>query len=77
LAVTVSNPIMSLWTVPITAQIVDESMAQRVPVPAAQAQGHDTRLTDCCTSPAKVARAVSGAGRMARRLNYGVPPAER
>ena len=36
---TVSNPIVSLWTVPITAQTVDESMAQRVPVPAAQAQG--------------------------------------
>ena len=39
LAVTVSNPIVSLWRVPITAQIADESMAQRVPVPAAQAQG--------------------------------------
>jgi Tol biopolymer transport system component len=39
LVVSVSNPTVSLWTVPITAQIVDESMAQRVPVPAAQAQG--------------------------------------
>jgi Tol biopolymer transport system component/tRNA A-37 threonylcarbamoyl transferase component Bud32 len=39
LAVTVSNPAVSLWTVPITAQIADETAVRRVPVPAAQAQG--------------------------------------
>jgi Tol biopolymer transport system component/predicted Ser/Thr protein kinase len=39
LAVTVSNPVVSLWTVPITTGIADESAARRVPVPAAQAQG--------------------------------------
>jgi Tol biopolymer transport system component/predicted Ser/Thr protein kinase len=39
LAVTVSNPVVSLWTVPITAQAAGESAARRVPVPAAQAQG--------------------------------------
>ncbi len=39
LAVTVSNPVVSLWTVPITNGIADESAARRVPVPAAQAQG--------------------------------------
>jgi serine/threonine protein kinase len=39
LVVTVSNPVVNLWKVPITTGIVDESAAQRVPVPAAQAQG--------------------------------------
>lgn len=39
LAVTVSNPVASLWTVPITTEIVDESAVRRVAVPAAQAQG--------------------------------------
>ncbi len=39
LAVTVSNPAVSLWTVPITTQVADESAARRVSVPAAQAQG--------------------------------------
>jgi Tol biopolymer transport system component len=39
LAVTVSNPAVSLWTVPIGTGIADESSARRVAVPAAQAQG--------------------------------------
>jgi Tol biopolymer transport system component len=39
LAVTVSNPVVSLWSVPIMTGVADESAARRVPVPAAQAQG--------------------------------------
>ena len=39
LAVTVSNPTVSLWTVPITTRLADESAATRVSVPAAQSQG--------------------------------------
>ena len=39
LAVTVSNPVVSLWRVPITTGIADESAARRVLVPAARAHG--------------------------------------
>jgi Tol biopolymer transport system component len=38
LAVTVSNPAVSLWTVPITTRLADESATRRVSVPAAQSQ---------------------------------------
>ena len=73
LAVTVSNPAVSLWTVPIATQIADESATRRVSCRRLRRKAHATRRADCCTWPARAAPTASGDGKTGRRSSCGVP----